>query len=116
MRPPIGACVVPGSVRVTNRDEAWRVRPVRAGPRRAHVSRFVVQTVTGWPITDGEQHGHNARPPGVEYLVLDRADCYRVRGSFKPPFTKYRSKTDCERLAHELADRLEAECAQIEAA
>ncbi len=73
-----------------------------------------METVTGWPISD--RSVGTSRPPGVEYVVLDSADCYRVCGSFGSPFDRYRSKADCERLAHELADRLEAECARIEAA
>jgi hypothetical protein len=76
--------------------------------------RFVVGSVTGWPITAATMAGRmNSRPRSVWY-VYDRAYCHEIVAEFRSAKRKggYRGETiSGEQQARALAEQLNHEVA-----
>lgn len=75
------------------------------------MSRFVVRTVTGYPINPAAARTAGNALRWVSFLVLDSAVNYRLMGEFTGR-VGHQSRL---LAAHELADRLERECVEAEA-
>lgn len=83
--------------------------------------RFVVRSVTGWAINASGGVNTSGKPPGTDFVVLDRGNCARIVGRFPAQLITVRKGVgggtnaipadERKRMAEALAARLEREYA-----
>ena len=81
--------------------------PTGAPMERRPAERFVVGSVTGWPVKGNSARRTGYRHPATIWYVHDSAYCYRVVAEFRP--RGGRPKLTHRELAEQLAARLNAE-------